>query len=79
MAHGNKHASRHEYNKPMLKEQIDEAMAAFLRSGKAVERVPTVLAPEPLIPREAPAASDDEPEAGEAPELPGDAAPQAQS
>ncbi len=62
MAHGNKHASRHEYNKPMLKEQIDEAMAAFIRSGKAVERVPTVLAPEPLLPREAPAASDDEAE-----------------
>lgn len=50
MAHGTKHASRHEYNKPMLKEQIDSAMAAFIKSGRAVERVPTVLAPEPIAP-----------------------------
>jgi len=50
MANHGKAASKHEYNKPRLKEQIDAAMQAFLKSGKAVERIPTVLVPEPLAP-----------------------------
>jgi hypothetical protein len=50
MANQGKAASKHEYNKPRLKEQIDAAMLAFLKSGKAVERIPTVVSPEPPPP-----------------------------
>jgi hypothetical protein len=47
MANPSKSSSKHEYNKPRLKEQIDMAMQAFLRAGNAVTHVPTVVAPEP--------------------------------
>ena len=44
-------SSKHEYNKPQLKNQIEAAMAAFLKSGRAVERVPTVTGLEPPLAR----------------------------
>ncbi|RYF49098.1 MAG: hypothetical protein EOO38_08680 [Cytophagaceae bacterium] len=47
MANPSKSSSKHEYNKPRLKEQIDAAMAAFIRAGHSVQHVPTVVAPEP--------------------------------
>lgn len=59
MANHGKAASKHEYNKPRLKEQIDAAMAVFLKAGKAVERIPTVLVPEPLTPPKAEGAEAD--------------------
>lgn len=50
MANPGKSASKHEYDKPKLKEQIDAAMKNFLASGHSVERVPTVIAPDPPPP-----------------------------
>lgn len=40
--------SRHEYSKPELKQRIDDAMAAYINAGKAVQRIAPVRAPEPL-------------------------------
>ena len=49
-----KSASKHEYDKPRLKQQIDAAVAAFLKDGRTVEQVPSVLVREPpAVQREA--------------------------
>lgn len=40
-------SSKHEYDKPRLKEQIDEAMRSFLTRGNEVQRVPPLVIPEP--------------------------------
>lgn len=64
--------SKHEYNKPQLKNQIEEAMAAFLKSGRSVERVPTVVAaeaPSTHNDTKSDSSADDE-EIAEAPEAP---------
>jgi hypothetical protein len=55
MAHSGR-SSKSEYNKPQLKAKIDAAMAAYLRAGHTVERVPSaVVAPEPAPPAAEPA------------------------
>lgn len=48
MANARSSASKHDYDKPRLKEQIDAAMQAFLTQGREVERVPTLVVPEPM-------------------------------
>ena len=40
--------SKHDYSKPELKQRIDDAMAAFINSGKAVQRIAAVRVPDPL-------------------------------
>lgn len=41
-------AAKREYDKPKLKQQIDEAMKAFIHAGHEVERVAPLVIPEPL-------------------------------
>ena len=43
-------AAKKEYNKPHLKAQIDRALQEYLSAGKAVERLPAIVAPEPPPP-----------------------------
>ena len=43
-------AGRHVYNKPRLKQQIDEAMRAFVAGGQRVEQVPAMVITEPPSP-----------------------------
>ncbi len=44
-----KSASKHEYDKPQLKQQIEAAMADFLKQGHAVQRVPSVVVQDPPV------------------------------
>ena len=43
-------ASKHNYNKPRLKQQIDDAMRAFMEGGHRVEQVPAMVITEPPSP-----------------------------